>query len=299
MATIRLSDEELLDELRKRFQENAQSLAVIQAMNSRIKKINEKLSSAEALRSHFLSNIRNEINNPLNAIMLSTDFLIKEKDVPADRIALTLRMIHSEAFNLDFQLRTIFVAAELEAGELSVCPAPFDMHMLINDIMDSFRFRAEAKRLSLEADFEVDLSPPFLVNSDCEKLRLVISNLLTNAIEYSLDEGRVFIKVSRHGCCINVAVADEGVGIDESDHERIFDRFVQLDIGSTKKHPGHGLGLSVARAILELLNGTITLKSARGAGSIFTISVPEFDAKDGLVAFSSNGCEFFEDEQVY
>ena len=106
------SDEELIEEIRQRFEFNQNALADLQALTQKLEQMNERLKESEALKSQFLSNIRNEINNPLTSIMGLSRQLITKPDA-VENTALVGPMIYMEAFNLDFQLQNIFIAAEL------------------------------------------------------------------------------------------------------------------------------------------------------------------------------------------
>jgi len=114
-----MNDAELLAELAKRFRDTSKALHDMRVMNEKIEKLNIKLAESEKLKSNFLSNIRNEINNPLTAILnMAGQLALPQKDEQSRQ--LMARMIHDEAFDLDFQLRNIFMAAEIEAGEAAV-----------------------------------------------------------------------------------------------------------------------------------------------------------------------------------
>ena len=113
-----LTDKELIDELKKRFEVNKQTLNEVQELNDELRKVNRKLEDSEALKSHFISNITNEIINPFASILaLSKNILSVDKE-NWKKVITMVSLIYSEAFNLDFQLRNIFVAAKLEAGEV-------------------------------------------------------------------------------------------------------------------------------------------------------------------------------------
>jgi len=291
-----ISDEDLIQELKRRFEDNAIALANLRVMTGKLESLNEKLRQSEALKSNFLSNIRNEINNPLTAITGSAQQLLSGKGSPADVRALAL-VIHNEAFDLDFQLQNIFAAAELEAGEIAISVARVDVAALIRNLIKAFVRKADEKRIALKFECVCSGGPegalPF--RTDPDKLQKIISNLLANAVEFNHEGKPVVIRAWKDGAQLRVSVADEGIGIPEADRHKIFDRFVQLDMGIRKRHRGQGLGLAITRAFLEILGGSISLTANEAGGSIFTISLAESGTESEGDAVSESGNELLFD----
>lgn len=267
-----LTDEDLINELRSRFDQNRKLMR-------ELKQLNKKLEESELLKSQFLSNIRNEINNPFAAILgLSQNILSMGKD-DFEKTRQTASMIYNEAFKLDYQLKNIFAAAEVEAGELFPEIHEVNIHRLVNEGVKKFRHKADEKCVRLNLSFEMENESveeqSFLFFTDSSMLELIVSNLLSNAIEFSMPDSVVYIKTIRLSDGITIAVRDHGLGITQKDQETIFDRFIQLDQGAAKQFQGQGLGLSVAKALAELLNGSLEVVSQENAGSIFTLYLPE------------------------
>lgn len=289
-----LSDDDLLKELKRRFVEK-NAFHDLQVMTKKLEQVNEKLRQSESLKTNFLSNIRNEINNPLSVILGMSKQLTGITTDPrmVERLA---EMIYREAFELDFQLNNIFVAAELEAGEASVGLSRTNVDGLIRNLIDSFEQRAAEKGIDLSmAAIPTDLAEGFYFNTDPEKLYRILANLLANAIEFSPEQKPVRIAAEKDGAQLLVSIHDEGAGIPEKDRERIFDRFTQLDMGTTKRHRGHGLGLSVAKALADMLGGTITLSCPPHGGCVFTLALQEADGEPSN-DFSEAGNVFVFDE---
>ncbi|MEE4196754.1 MAG: HAMP domain-containing sensor histidine kinase [Bacteroidales bacterium] len=292
-----LTDQELIDELKKRFDQNKKSLQEVQELNTELKKVNKKLEESEALKSHFISNITNEIINPFASILaLSKNILSVEKENWKKVISM-VSLIYSEAFNLDFQLRNIFVAAKIEAGEIFPEILNVDVKQLLESVIDSFKYECKKKKIRLELQFVIATTEekPFFFKTDPEKLRLIISNLVSNAVKFSYEDNRVVIK-----CWLNedkqlqAFVQDFGTGISNENQKIIFDRFKRLDSGINSINRGHGLGLSINKALLDLLNGTIEIESEHGKGARFTITIPEIQSD--ISGFAFDGNELFFDE---
>jgi signal transduction histidine kinase len=267
----RLTDQELIEELKARFDMNRKALHDLQALTAQLEKMNRRLQESEAMKSHFLSNIRNEINNPLTSIMGLSRHLMAGKCEPG-KVAEVGGMVFSEAFDLDFQLRNIFIAAELEAGERRPDYAHVDIGSLIASTVDMLAHQIDAKVIRLTQHFE--MTAPLHFTTDAQMLQVALVNLLVNAVEYSHQGGEVSISAELTASELKIIVTDSGVGIDPADHERIFDRFRQMESGATKSHRGHGLGLSIIKAVVELLDGRVMLESDLGQGARFTLILP-------------------------
>jgi signal transduction histidine kinase len=261
-------------------------------MTQNLEALNEKLRQSEALKSDFLSNIRNEINNPLMSIMGLAKQVVDGR-ADAETARNMAGTIYHEAFDLDFQLRNIFAAAELEAGEAALSVAQVDVASMVRGLVDAFGHKAAEKNVTVL--FEPG-EGPLSFKTDPDKLQKVLANLLANAIEFNREGKRVTIKAWRDAGMLNIAMIDEGVGIPEEDRRKVFDRFVQLDRGVRKRHKGHGLGLSITKALVEMLDGTVTLSGAEGQGSVFTVSLAEMGTGRAVDVISGDGNEFiFED----
>ncbi len=298
----RLTDSELIEELKRRSDDNLKSLHDLKIMTGKLENLNKKLQESEKLKSNFLSNIRNEINNPLTSILCISKVIMDGDEKEIENIISMSESIYKEAFSLDFQLRNIFAAAELEAGEAFPSIARVDIDMIIGEVVGQFSRRAEEKRMTVSYETMGSIGEDPLFMSDPEKLQIVIANLLSNAIEFSHDEGSVEIKAMRAGSDLAISVQDHGVGIEESEQGTIFDRFRQLDSGVTKSHLGHGLGASITKAIVDLLNGSIAVSSKKDAGSLFTVLVPEAEGGSEVNMYSGDSNEFFfeaEEEQQF
>lgn len=284
-----LTDEQLVEELRFRLEQSRKSLNDLSVVNRKLVEMNRKLEESEALKSNFLSNIRNEINNPLNAIIGLAEQLAVIVKKP--EVSELVTMLFSEAFNLDFQLRNIFVAAELEAGESEPTIEQVEVGSVVQGVLDNFSPQASGKNISLRAapsGAEADLQLFF--PTDAQMLQVITANLVANAIEFSPPGSEVVVQYSSDEEALHLQVKDQGIGIAEADMKRIFDRFVQLDTGSTRAYHGHGLGLSVVRSLLDLLQGQVQVNSTPGMGSLFTVTIPPapFDAENMTYAEGGN-----------
>ena len=291
---MNITDDELIEELSNRFAQSRKAFSDLSVVNRKLLEMNERLGRSESVKSNFLSNIRNEINNPLNVIIgLAGQLAIVGEG--SEEIVSISSLIGAEACHLDFQLRNIFMAAELEAGEVSPRCVKAHIASVLRDLVDSFLHVAAKKNVTLNLVVPEDKNAGIAV-LDGEKFHIIVSNLLSNAIEYSSEGGIVTVLFSVDGDgYLHISVQDRGVGIAPEDHQRIFDRFVQLETGTTRSHLGHGLGLSITKALVDLMEGNISLISEPGEGTMVTVTIPPCSIMDDRDSFSEAGNLFLFD----
>nr|WP_319400359.1 HAMP domain-containing sensor histidine kinase [uncultured Carboxylicivirga sp.] len=291
-----LSDRQLLRELKTRLEERKKLDTEMKELSKDFQSVTKKLKESEALKSHFISNISNEIVNPFTSILgLSKAILSVEKN-DWKKVVSMVALIHSEAFNLDFQLRNIFVAAKIEAGEIAPNITKVNIRSLTQTVIDSFNIISRKMGIDIDLQFNVDygFGKNFYFKTDSEKLKLILSNLINNALKYSYKDSKVIVKIWVDDDVLNVSVQDFGTGISEKNQKIIFERFKRLDSGINSINRGHGLGLSITKALLDVLGGQIEIDSKKGEGSTFTITLPE--AKNMIEGFSGEGNDVFFDD---
>ena len=296
-----LSDRQLLKELRQRLDESNKAKSELQELSKDYQEVSRKLSESESLKSHFTSNISNEIVNPFTSILgLSKAILSVEKN-DWKKVVSMVALIHSEAFNLDFQLKNIFVAAKIEAGEIAPNITKVNIKSLIQNIIDSFNVVSRKMGISIDLQYNIDygFGKNLYFKNDSEKLKLILSNLINNALKYSYKDSTVILRVSIEDDILNISVQDFGTGISEKNQKIIFERFKRLDSGINSINRGHGLGLSITKSLLDVLDGNITIDSKKGEGSTFSVSLPE--AKNMIEGFSGEGNDIFfdDDDEIF
>ena len=289
MSDIKITDELLIDELKIRFEEKKKSVKKLEKLTSELKEVNKKLTESEALKSHFISNITNEIVNPFTSIVILSKNILSVKEGNWEKVMKMADLIYSEAFNLDFQLKNIFAAAEIEAGELFVEVSNVTVDTLIEAVMDSFVTEIQKKKLTFEFIKIGNKTKELYFKTDSEKLRLILSNLVENAVKFSKNNKIIISREINQGV-LTISVQDFGIGISDKNQKIIFDRFKRLETGINSINRGHGLGLSINKALLDFLYGEIKIKSKKNVGTIFTITIPESipDAE----SFSADGSDY-------
>jgi signal transduction histidine kinase len=233
--------------------------------------MNERLRRSETLKGRFISTMRNEINNPLNAILALGEEL-EQGAIPPERHRAIGGLIASEASDLDFGIRNVFSAADLEAGERYPHLARVDVPSVLRGVQDSLRYQARKKDIAIT----LETSGPGITEfrTDPEALRSIAANLVSNAIKFSPDGGPVHVRARADERSLALEVEDQGIGIRPEEQALVFERFKQLESGPARLHPGQGLGLAVVRALVDLLEGSITLSSQPKKGTFLTCTLP-------------------------
>ena len=294
------SDKQLLKELKNRLEQRADIQKKYEELQQEYQAMSKRLKDSEALKSHFISNVTNEIVNPFTSIIGLSKAILSVDKQEWKKIVSMVALIHNEAFNLDFQLKNIFTAAKIEAGEILPNVQKVHIRQLIQSVIDSFTVVTRKMGIEIEFDYEIQLGfgeKDYYFNTDAEKLKQIISNILNNAVKYSYKDSKVIVKTWIDDDLLFISIQDFGTGISEKNQHIIFERFKRLDTGINSINQGHGLGLSIAKALLDVLEGTIDIKSVKGEGSTFTISIPRlkvvntdpFGGDDGGIFFETDG----------
>jgi len=221
---------------------------------------------ANQAKSRFLANMSHELRTPLTAILGFAE-LIAHNDTLSIEHQENLKIIQRNGEHLLMLINDVLNMSKIEAGHISLDITDFNLHQLLNDMEEMFRFRAEYKQLSLIFNTAVNL--PFYVRTDAVKLRQVLINLLNNALKFT-EQGNIMVKVdwTNDSACqdqnklgwLSFQVIDTGSGIPSQALETVFEAFVQTQIGQTIPE-GTGLGLSISKNFVQLMGGEITAES--------------------------------------
>ncbi len=228
----------------------------------------DDLAELDELKSNFVSIASHELRTPLAVILGYASFLREEVSGAAGeqvdivlQSALRLRALIDDMVNL----------RHVDTGEVQLERDVFSMTELVKEVADEFGQVAVAKQQTLRLDLPDD---PLRIDADRQKIYLVLANLLSNAIKFTSSQGRVQVSAWKKGDEIWMTVMDTGIGIPERDYNHIFDRFYQVEPSLTRHYEGMGLGLSIAKSMVELHKGRIWVESVVGKGSRFTVALP-------------------------
>ena len=231
----------------------------------------ETAESANRAKSAFLASMSHELRTPLNSIIGFNGMLIKELAGPLNfEQKKQLRMIKSSARHLLDLINDILDISKIEAGELKLSYAPFNMAEMVRHVLDGLEPLASAKGLRLKAEIGPEVNT---IVSDERRIRQVLLNLINNAIKFT-DHGSITVSCHVRHRKLVVSIRDTGIGIRQRDIGKLFQTFNQLDTGINRRYEGTGLGLSICRRIVEMAGGHIQAVSKFGKGSTFLFVIP-------------------------
>jgi two-component system sensor histidine kinase BarA len=234
-----------------------------------------ELRARDGLKTQFLANISHDLRTPLTAVITHAEILrdgILGELTP--RQMDSVRGVISGGRQLLNQVGEILTYARGAANQLTLAPTSFAIRGVFEQISGLNESLLKKKRLGLTIDCD---GAPVQLYADREKIAHVIGNLLGNAIEFTPVDGRVWLRASLDvgpDSCVLVEVGDTGVGISAEHHDLIFREFAQVDATASRPHHGTGLGLTIARKLVELHGGRIWVESDLGKGSRFFFTVP-------------------------
>jgi signal transduction histidine kinase len=226
------------------------------------------LAELDQLKSNFVSVASHELRTPLAVILGYASFL---RDEVSGEASEQLSIVLQSAMRLRSVIDDMVNLRHVDTGEVALERDIFSMSELISEIVGEFTELAKAKQQIVRLELPDD---PLKIDADQQKVYLVLANLLSNAIKFSPNGGRVQVSAQQKAEEIWINVMDTGIGIPQRDCDRIFDRFYQVEHTLTRRHEGMGLGLSIAKSMVELHGGRIWVESVVGKGSRFTVVLP-------------------------
>ncbi len=231
----------------------------------------ERAEAADRLKSAFLATMSHELRTPLNSIIGFTGILRQELPGPLNaEQKKQLEMVQNSADHLLALINDVLDISKIEAGQLQVALAPFNMRESLLNILQGVRPLAEKKGLALSAEIASDVD---VITSDRRRVEQVLLNMLANAVKYT-EKGSVRLECVIRDGAVHTTVTDTGIGISAENLPRLFRPFHQVESGLTRRYEGTGLGLSICKRLCDLLGGAIRVESEPGRGSSFSFSLP-------------------------
>ena len=258
---------------------------------------------ANVAKSEFLANMSHEIRTPINAVLGMNEMILRESleardKLPEDRERVTEIFsdicnysgnVDSAGKNLLSIINDILDFSKIESGKMEIVEGDYKLGSVLNDVTNMIEYKARSK--GLKFDVEVDPDVPDGLHGDEVRVRQIMTNLLNNAVKYT-HKGSVNLSVSRKlregagdepEIDLVIAVKDTGIGIREEDIANLFGKFERVDLKQNSSVEGTGLGLAITRSLLEMMGGSVELKSVYGVGSLFTAVIPQRVVSDAPI----------------
>jgi len=244
-------------------------------------------------KEQFMLSLTHDLKSPLNSIIGFTEMISKDVPVTSQHHKY-LQNISKASEHIRKLVNDLLDLARLETGKLTIESLPFNLKILIEDIIDGFRPQAKTKNIDLKLEFNINQAANYI--SDPVRITQVLGNLISNAIKFT-EEGSVTVKVSAQQISdkshqVTIDVIDSGIGISKENKELIFEQFARVT-ANKKQYEGTGLGLTITQKIILLMQGTIQLESKLGEGSHFIVVLP-LQKTDQLIEipFQANNSSF-------
>jgi len=256
--------------------ENARLYQALQSHALELERAYAELKEVDRMKSEFMQNVSHELRTPLVFIRAYLDLLLEGELGPlADEQKKSLRIVVAKAEALASLVNQITTFHRVKSGMAEM--EPVQLAQVAQAALDGARQAAHRAGIELHCEFPPDLPP---VWGDARQLGQVFDNLLSNAIKFSPNGGDVWVRLHADDATgmVIAEVQDQGIGIPADQHERIFERFYQVDGTTTRKFGGTGLGLAIVRDIVEMHDGQVWVESEPGKGSTFFVAIPQAEA---------------------
>lgn len=242
-------------------------------LNHELEIKNKELEKLDKIKSQFFSNISHEFRTPLTLIFSPVQDILEENSHLSEKVTSHLKIVQNNAFRLLKLINSLLDITRLEENKYELTLTKLEITNLTKYLVDSLSHLAKSKNIELVKNiYEQEL----YIFADVDAVEKIILNLLTNAIKFTNDGGKITITVSKNNQSVVISIKDNGIGINEENINYIFDRFKQVDGSNTRKHQGSGLGLALAKELAALQNGHIKVESKLNQGTKFDLIFSEF-----------------------
>ncbi len=240
-------------------------------VNEQLQISTEKAKESDRLKSAFLANMSHEIRTPMNGILGFTE-LLKEPNLTGELQETYIEIIEESGMRMLTIINDIVSISKIESGLIEVNNKEFNINTQQDYLYTFFKPEAEAKNIKLSYTNSLPAHEA-VVNTDQDKFMSVFTNLIKNALKYT-DQGAIEFGYHKKENHLEFYIKDTGIGIDTERQDAIFERFIQADIEDKMARQGAGLGLSISKAYVEMLDGSIHIESVKGKGSTFYFTIP-------------------------
>ena len=235
--------------------------------------MNTQLKELDRIKTEFISVAAHQLRTPLSALKWTLGLLIDEhtENLTTEQRSLLMKGFESNERIIKL-INEMLVVTRIESGKIKLTFAPIHIEDLIESIVLDFAGQAHVRKIALSFGRPKERLP--FISADSEQVRNVIQNLIENSMRYTLDGGSIRLETSAEGRMVKVAVSDTGIGIPVKQQSRIFNKFFRADNAAKHRTDGSGLGLFIAKSIVEKHGGQLTFESTEGKGTTFTLTLP-------------------------
>ncbi|MDR0491085.1 MAG: cell wall metabolism sensor histidine kinase WalK, partial [Oscillospiraceae bacterium] len=240
-------------------------------MASQIETMLHELKKSEKLRREFVANVSHELRTPLTSVRTYAETLFENKEITRDTEEEFLHVIINESDRMTKIVQDLLELSRFDSGDRKLDIEEFSIEQSVRDVHTAIALDAKKRGhlLSLELEWKMPM-----IKGDRARIEQVLMNIITNALKYTPDGGRIDIYTFRSRQNVSIKIEDTGIGIPKEDLERIFDRFYRVDKARSRESGGTGLGLSIAKEIITLHGGDIIIESEHGKGTSVTVVLP-------------------------
>jgi signal transduction histidine kinase len=235
-------------------------------------RMSAELEQVEQSRRDLVANVSHELKTPIAAIRAHLENLLDGVERPDPQ---TLEVMLTQSERLGRLVEQLLDLSRLESGEVPLHREDVQLAPLVSQVVSEIEVSSTGREVRLARELPEDLP---MVDADRERVHQVLFNLVDNAVRFSPEGGEVTIAAHRHNGTIEVSVADTGLGISSEHLPRLFERFYRVDTARAREDGGTGIGLAIARSVVEAHGGHIRAESEPGKGSVFTFDLPVADA---------------------
>ena len=231
-----------------------------------------EIKRLEKVRKDFIANVSHELKTPVATISGFAETVLDEGGKNQENVMEFTQIIYDEARRLSLLINDLLELSKLESDESNLHMQTLDLSHLVGENVDRMAKIARLRKIHIEYS-----QPPksIAIISDVDAINQILSNLLDNAIKYSMDEGQIEVKLEELNNRVKISVSDSGIGIPGKEIPRIFERFYRVDKARSRKTGGTGLGLAIVKHLAENLGGQVMVESNLGQGSTFSFTLPK------------------------